>query len=222
MADRTSLRRSPLMLLGGPIVAFAVWWISPILFNRNACRSSDPHERAIALDLYGDKADAVGAYSEYLRGHPGDADAVMSRGMAYMSLGRRNDAIADFSAVLRQRPGDYGAFRWRGDAYLLNADYSDAVADYTRALDRPVGTPSGTYYARGLAYLHAGQFGPAAGDFERALALVPDGPGKDYLEKARTCALFHIGDGDCAALPLDTNPLAIHLIEVSGRGLSGC
>ena len=222
MSEVLPRRRSPLIYLGGPVIALVMWWLNPILFNSNACKSSNPHDRAIALDLNGDKAGAVDAYTEYLRDHPDDVQALFSRGVADLRLNRTDAAIADFTAVLQRRPGDYAAYDWRGDAHLLRRDYDDAISDYTRSMARPPEALPGPFYSRGLAYLGAGRFDLAQADFIAALKISGDGPGKVYLEKGRDCAARQSQDGACATLPLDPNPLATHLFDVGGQTLSGC
>src|SRR5580700_7235352 len=101
------------------LISALLWWLNPFAFLSNACKSpfASPLERAVALDLTGDKAGAVASYSTYLRDNPADIQAVFSRGIDYVQLRQPDAAIADLTNVLQQKPQEYGARAWRGDAY---------------------------------------------------------------------------------------------------------
>jgi tetratricopeptide (TPR) repeat protein len=224
MNGQVPRKTSALINLGGPVIAALLWWINHAPHSDNACKSpfASPYERALALDLYGDKAGAIAAYSVHLNDHSDDRRALSGRGIAYLSLRQADPAIADLTAVLRLQPDDYAAASWRGDAYLAKGDYDDAIADYTRSMDRPPEALPGPFYSRGLAYLHAGRYALAQADFVKEIALHPGGPGNEYAAKGRECAAQGSHEGACGSLPLDPNPAATHLLERGAREWSGC
>ena len=186
------------MYLGGFVVVALLTVLRPFIFHSNLCQSADPHERGIALSVSGDKAGAIAAFSEYLKAHPGDAEALTDRGVEYVRLGQPDPAIADLTDALRRQPDDYTAAMWRGDAYFLKRDYQDAIADYTRTMDKPDLAP-GLYYPRGLAYLDAGNYEAAAADFAKAL---PSDPDNVYIKTGADCAARKSNGGACGSLPL--------------------
>jgi tetratricopeptide (TPR) repeat protein len=206
------------------LTAALLWWLNPFAFLSNACKSpfASPRERAVALDLTGDKAGAVASYSTYLRDNPADIQAVFSRGIDYVQLRQPDAAIADLTNVLQQEPQEYGARAWRGDAYLLQGNYDSAIDDYTQWIEHTSEPSTAILYSRGLAYLKVGRFDAAKADFLQALALRPGLSENEYLERARDCATLNSHDGDCGSLPLDPYPTLTHLIDLGARQLSGC
>jgi tetratricopeptide (TPR) repeat protein len=216
-------KRSPLIYLGGPAIALLLWYFNPVEYFDNACTSpfAKPLDHAEALDLYGDKAGAVAAYSTYLRDHPDDTEALEKRGNAYLKLGEADLAIADLTAVLQRRPDDFPAYISRGDAYLLKRDYNDAIADYNRFMDRPGVdlTMSKLFYPRGLAYLGAGRYELAQADFKKDVAQAPN---DTFAAKGRDCAAQHSNVGECGSLPIDPNPMLTRIMDNAEQTLSDC
>jgi tetratricopeptide (TPR) repeat protein len=216
-------KRSVPMLLLGPLIIALLSSFNPVAFFSNACVSpfASAYDRAVALDSYGDKTGAIAAYSEHLRDHPDDVDALFSRGIAYVRLRQPDLAIADLAEVLRRRPHEFGAARWRGDAYLLKHDYAAAVADYTRTMEQPGVDPTLFYpfYPRGLAALGAGRYELAQADFAKEIA---GNAANTYAAKGRDCAARESRDGECSTLPLDPNPDMTRIIGMGIRTTSDC
>jgi tetratricopeptide (TPR) repeat protein len=215
-------KHGPLIYLGGPLIALLMWYFNPVAYFDNACTSpfARPLDHAQALDLYGDKAGAVAAYSAYLRDHPDDVETLQKRGEAYLKLGEADLAIADLTVVLQQRPGDFSAYISRGDAYLLKRDYAAAIADYNRFMNRPDAdlTASRLFYPRGLAYLGAGRYDLALADFDK----IAQGSDSAVAAKGRDCAAQHANVGECGSLPIDPNPWLTRIMDGAERTLSDC
>jgi len=192
-------------------------------------------DRATSLDLYGDRAGAVAAYSEDLKRNPDHAEALQSRGNDYAALGQYDLALDDFGKSIQLQPKSWGTFGDRAGVYLKLGKFDAAIEDFTRAAQLfPDWT---TWKARGDAYLAHGDFDAAVADYTSSIKLLSNLPssavfprGVAYLRsgrfdlaqadfatfaaacptctdgaEARDCAEQHSNTGKCA-IPYPTAP----------------
>lgn len=196
------------------------WWWQLVLFLvLAALYAANYHDdyytpkKAISLSVKGDTAAAIEEFTKYLKKFPDDWSARFDRGQDYLRLNQIDSAIADFSEALRLRP-DFGNCRdARARAYFAKMDYDKAIADYTVEIEE---TPSiyDTYYQRGVAYQRSGRFDAALADFEAYLSHNAD---NKYVVKARECARHKTNDGDCRALPDNSNPEQAEMVDKWAR-----
>jgi len=132
-------------------------------------------DRAISLDLYGDKAGAVAAYSEDLKRNPEHAEALQGRGNAYAALGQYDLAIDDFDKSIQLQPKNWNAFGDRGRIYLKLGKFDAAIEDLTRATQ--LFPDWSTWKERGDAYLAQGDFAAAIADYTSSIKLLPSPAG---------------------------------------------
>lgn len=199
--------------------------------QNNPCKSGRPYDRGIALDLYGDKAGAIAAYTEDLKANPQHIEALKYRGYDYAALGQFDAAVADLSRALELQPRDWDLMDRRADVYLQFGQFDRAMADLTRAVHTAPDAWS-TWYARGNASMAHGDLDAAIDDYTHSLAAgehdrvdlayYPRGiaylrAGKFDLAKAdfTTYAAAHAGateaekGRDCAAQGSNTGDCAI-------------
>jgi tetratricopeptide (TPR) repeat protein len=145
-----------------------VWWRP---FNNNSCNSpfASGYDRGVALDLYGDRAAAVAAYSEELKRNPQNVEALKNRGTDYTELGKFDLAVADLTAALKLAPKDWDAMVDRARAYLKLGKFDLAIADLTQAVQVQPGIWS-NWNQRGDAYLAHGDLDLAIADYTQSLA----------------------------------------------------
>jgi tetratricopeptide (TPR) repeat protein len=196
----------------------------------NSCTSwmTSAYDRAIALDLYGDKKGAVDAYSEDLKWHPKNVEALKGRGNAYADLGQYDLAVADFTRALQLEPRQWLIIEDRARVYEKLGKLDLAIADMTQAAQVAPDIWS-NWKVRGDLYLEQGNLDAAIADYTRSLdvdskvdeGLYPRGiaylrAGKFDLAKAdfsayadahfnyasavqgRDCAALGSNSGDCA------------------------
>jgi tetratricopeptide (TPR) repeat protein len=132
-------------------------------------------DRAISLDLYGDKAGAVAAYSEDLKRNPDHVEALQNRGNAYAALGQYDLAIDDFGKAIQLQPKSWGAFGDRARIYLKLGKFDAAIEDFTRAAE--LFPDWSTWKDRGDAYLARGDFDAAITDYTSSIKLLPSPAG---------------------------------------------
>jgi tetratricopeptide (TPR) repeat protein len=79
---------------------------------------------------------AIDAYTKLLRLRPGNVDALMGRGDAYMknTPSDPDSAISDFDLILRQHPRNEVAMTMRGLALADRGDLDGAIAQFDKAL----------------------------------------------------------------------------------------
>ncbi|MGO9108438.1 MAG: tetratricopeptide repeat protein, partial [Thermoguttaceae bacterium] len=103
---------------------------------------------------------------------PGDADACVGRGVAYLRDLAYDNAIADFTEAIRLSPTCTTAYNFRGLASLANAclgkgEYGKAIADFTEAI-RLDPKHAAAYHSRGYSYALMGEKAKAEADFAQA------------------------------------------------------
>jgi tetratricopeptide (TPR) repeat protein len=224
MFDDDNARREPqakwsgkrvISLILTVFLANAVFFtIRPLIHESNPCKSANPYDRGIALDLYGDRSAAVAAYTEELKARPQNIEALKNRGYDYAELGQLDAAAADLTQALEFQPHDWYLMTRRADVYLKLGQFDRAMADLTKAVETAPDT-SLTWDARGNAYLKHGDLDAAIDDYTHSLAagrqnhvdfaLYPRGvaylrAGKFDLAKADFTAYVaaHNGDPDAA------------------------
>lgn len=219
-------------IIGTVVLANAVWFgIRPLIHESNPCKSANPYERGVALDLYGDRSAAIAAYTEDLKARPQHIEALKYRGYDYAELGQFDAAVADLTLALKLQPRDWDLMDHRADVYLKLRQFDRAMADLTEAVQTAPGAWS-TWYARGNASMAHGDLDAAIDDYTHSLAAgeqnhvdlahYPRGvaylrAGKFDLAKAdfATYAAAHAGDSetvrgrDCAAQGSNTGNCAI-------------
>jgi len=148
-----------------------------LLRSGDSCTSwiASYFDRATSLDLYGDKAGAVAAYSEDLKRNPDHAEALQSRGKAYAALGQYDLAIDDFGKSIQLQPKNWNAFGDRARVYLKLGKFDAAIEDFTRATQ--LFPDWSTWKERGDAYLAHGDFDAAIADYTSSIKLLPNLPG---------------------------------------------
>lgn len=63
---------------------------------------------------------AIALLDAYIAEHPGDDEALTTRGMRYWSMGRRAEAMADYMAAVRLNPHSKAAQAIRASYDVLN------------------------------------------------------------------------------------------------------
>ena len=143
--------------------------VRPYLRESNPCKSANAYDRGIALDLYGDRAAAIAAYTEDLKARPEHAEALKNRGYDYAELGQLDAATADLTLALELQPHDWDLMDHRADVYLKLGQFDRAMADLTQAVQTAPNAWS-TWYARGNALMAHGDLDAAIDDYTRSLA----------------------------------------------------
>jgi|GEM_PF-4542390 len=226
-----SAKRTASAVLGLVLASAVFFAIRPPIRESNPCKSANPYDRGVALDLYGDRSAAIAAYTEDLKAKPEHVEALKNRGYDYAELGQLDAAAADLTLALQLQPHDWDLMDHRADVYLKLGQFDQAMADLTHAVQTDPDAWS-TWYARGNAYMAHGDLDAAIDDYTRSLAAgaqdhvdlasYPRGiaylrAGKFDLAKAdfAAYAAAHAGDSDaargrdCAARGSNTGDCAI-------------
>jgi tetratricopeptide (TPR) repeat protein len=229
--SKPSGRRTVSIILGLLLVNVAYFAIRPLVHDADPCQSRNAYDRGIALDLYGDRAAAIAAYSEALKSNPQHVEALKNRGYDYAALGKFELAAADLSQALTLQPHDWYVLTRRADAYLKLGQFDRALADLTQAVQLAPDVWL-TWQGRGEAYMAHGDLDAAIADYTHSLAAgehnhvdtayLPRGiaylrAGKFDLAKVdfATYAAAHFNDAaavkgrDCAAQGSNTGDCAI-------------
>lgn len=143
--------------------------VRPYLRESNPCKSANAYDRGIALDLYGDRAGAIAAYTEDLKARPEHVEALKNRGYDYAELGQLDAAAADLTLALQLQPHDWDLMDHRADVYLRLGQFDRAMADLTQAVQTAPDAWS-PWYERGKAYMAHGDLDAAIADYTRSLA----------------------------------------------------
>src|SRR5579871_1520629 len=196
-----SAKRTASAVLGLVLASAVFFAIRPPIRESNPCKSANPYDRGVALDLYGDRSAAIAAYTEDLKAKPEHVEALKNRGYDYAELGQLDAAAADLTLALQLQPHDWDLMDHRADVYLKLGQFDQAMADLTHAVQTDSDAWS-TWYARGNAYM---------------------GHGDRDAARGRDCAVRGSNTGDCAIpYPPPSNPMVDKLIDAAGRSLSGC
>lgn len=247
---KRSRKRTHSIALGAVLVVVYIA-IKPFIVDSNPCTSGSPYDRGIALDLYGDKAAAIAAYTEDLKRNPQHVEALKYRGEDYAELGQLDLAAADLTLALQLAPSDWDLMTKCADVYLKLGEFDRAMAILNKAVAIGPDVWS-TWYARGDANMAHGDLDAAIGDYTHSLTADPKNPvniaryprGVAYLRagrfdlaktdfaqlgddphalKGRDCADRASNTGECAIpYPTPRNPGVDDLLNAAGRSLSSC
>ena len=162
-------KRTVTAILGLVLANVVFFTIRPLTHESNPCKSANAYDRGVALDLYGDRAAAIAAYTEDLKDRPRHAEALKNRGYDYAELGQLDAAVADLTLALELQPHDWNIMIHRANVYLKLGQFDPAMADLTRAVQTAPDAWS-TWYARGNASMAHGDLDAAIADYTRSLA----------------------------------------------------
>lgn len=125
--------------------------------------------------------EAAADYTEWLKAHPTDVEALNARGVARRGIGLVDEAIADYTAALEIDPNHFRAYFNRALAYTEKEDYDLGIEDYSAALElQPEDAP--TFYNRGNAYFDSGDYESAVADYTSAIEINPN-HAESYLNR---------------------------------------
>ena len=124
----------------------------------------------------------IAAATQAIEADPQDVQALIARGVAYMSSNQNEAALADFTAAIALDPENARLYDYRGKAYLDMDEPTAALNDLDQAiaLGRNL---SNTYNRKGIAYDNLGDASRASAAYDQAIALAP-GYGLLYSNKA--------------------------------------
>lgn len=126
-------------------------------------------EAGSAFLAAGSPSQAAAHYSRALSLKPQDAEAHLSRAVAYALLGQIELALADASRAIELVPKNAAAHNIRGMLHARLGRAGPALADLTRAIEID---PRANYlFDRGLVHQTAGDHAAAILDFSRAIEL---------------------------------------------------
>ena len=161
------LKYSLLILL----VLGSIGFVQELIRNRKG-NSRIRNQRGITKRME-DSDRAIADYGRTMQIDPNDADACISRGIAYISIAEFDRAIADFSRALQIDPNAADVYIQRGLAYDAKGDYDGAIADFSRVLQIDP-NDAAVYNERGREYHNKGDYDRAIADYNRALQIDPN------------------------------------------------
>lgn len=145
--------------------------------------------RAFSCIRTGKPVQAIALFSEQIGIDPGNAQAYLNRGSAYIRARQIDAGLADYTRVVELAPDRYEGWYNRGAAHLAARRYDDAIADLTEAI-RLKPDLARAFCNRGLAHLRRNEFAKARADFETGLAFEADAP-LCYVGRGE----IHLSDG---------------------------
>jgi tetratricopeptide (TPR) repeat protein len=195
-SDQTRVRRTILIVVG--LIAAGAVDLAYHVFNDNPCTAwlSSAYDRGSALDLYGDKAAAIAAFTEDLKSNPRHVEALQARGVDYGKLGQFALALADLTQALTLRPGNPDILIDRARVYQQEGAFDLAIADFSQAI-RVAPRNLENWEGRGDAYLTHGDLDAAVADYSHVIATV-DNKYVDRAYYARGIAYLRAGKFDLA------------------------
>lgn len=128
--------------------------------TQNKLKQNQPAQNQEQKDfLYGmalvsqqDWVRACKAFTKVLSANPEHYDALVQRGLLYITLYQPADALHDFTTAIKVKPSQSAAYLHRGKCYHRNLRLRDeSLADYSVAIDLAPGTAAG-YFGRGELY----------------------------------------------------------------------
>ncbi len=124
--------------------------------------------RAFSCIRTGKPVQAIAFFSEQIGIDPGNAQAYLNRGSAFVRARQIDAGLADYTRVVELAPDRYEGWYNRGAAHLAARRYHDAIADLTEAI-RLKPDLAHAYCNRGLGYLRKAEYAKARADFEKGL-----------------------------------------------------
>jgi len=101
---------------------------------------------------------------------PFTAQALISRGLAFLKKGDVDHALADFDHAIRINPGFAEAYVDRGGVRYAQGDTERALADWNKAI-RLNSKLAAAYLDRGALFIQMGKIDAACADLDKAIAL---------------------------------------------------
>ena len=201
-APKKSRTRSAGSIVLGLVVANVLFFL--FRPSHNACTSwmNSSYDRAIALDLYGDRKAAIEQYSAALKWEPQNVEALKNRGTDYAALGEFDLALADQTQALQFAPTDWSAFENRARVYQQLGKFDLAIADMTQAAKLQPEIWS-NWMTRGDIYMAHGDLDSAIADYSRSLEVGGDNK-VDVALYPRGVAYLRAGRYDLAAADFST------------------
>jgi tetratricopeptide (TPR) repeat protein len=141
-------------------------------------RGSQLIEAGRALEMSGQKDEALADYTEAIESHALDRDAraraLFDRGLLLDGMNRLDDALKDYSAALSASPKFAAALNNRANVYRRLRRFADAQHDYRASL--AAGNPQSQYPYYGLGQIAEaqGKTDQARNFYAKALAAAPD------------------------------------------------
>jgi tetratricopeptide (TPR) repeat protein len=155
-----------------------------------AATGADPQLRAKAYlhvaSVYSSKKDdgkELQAYNEALRVHPGDENALISRGLFYLIKDKKDLAFKDFSDGIAANPRSVMLRMHRARIYEARSEYDAAIAELSEAIrlspadDMEVDM---LYNQRATQYVYKGDYDRAIAEYK---ALGRRGENGKFMEK---------------------------------------
>lgn len=130
-----------------------------------------------------DYADAVFAYSQAIEINSKNAQALYSRGLAYLFWQKFEQALSDFDLVLELDSNHTNALNNRGYLFLLGGFFDEALMDLDRAIELDEDFVE-AYVNRGSTYSELNNYDAAINDLLKAIELNPDSY-SPYVELGR-------------------------------------
>jgi len=143
----------------------------------------------------GQYAQAVEAYSEYLKLYPSNLKTIYNRGRALEELQDFKSAKADFDRVLKIDPTNVKALLSIGKHYYRLEDYEEAVFYFEKALSGDKGNPQGLFM-KARANHKMGNVQLALIDYNHAINLKSD-YGEAYLYRGAVKEYMKSKKGAC-------------------------
>ena len=127
----------------------------------------------------GDLQGALAAYTRAINLDPSRYEALINRGLIYITLEKYREALDDFNAALK-----FGeiplAYAGRGQAYYYLRDYDRAIADLEKSI-RLYPTDTG-YCGAALAYYEVGRYQDALNAAANSNSINPECGGQKLME----------------------------------------
>lgn len=144
------------------------------------------YEEAQQLAVSGSYASAIGAYTDAIKGAPGDMRARVGRGLAFQRLGDHSRALADFDYAISSSPDWPGAFiAYYGRAVSRQAigEYEKAISDCRESIRRD-NNCADALFLRGTIRKTLGNIDAGIQDMNLALKVEP-GYGDAFFERGK-------------------------------------
>ena len=94
---------------------------------------------------------SIADLTKVIQRNPRDANAYISRGMAYHDRDDYDKAIADYTKAIEIKPDSAEAYKFRGMVYSDKGEYDHAILDSTKAIELDP-DDADAYMDRGSAY----------------------------------------------------------------------
>ncbi|HYK78678.1 MAG TPA: tetratricopeptide repeat protein, partial [Micropepsaceae bacterium] len=131
------------------------------------------HNRAVALMMAQNYADAEAGLRRALSLKADYPDALEHLGVTLAALGRHEEALQNYDAAAKLDPSGAQLFCRRADSLLRQGAFADAVLDYDRSLASDPSNPD-AWHNRGSALLALKDHAGALASYDQALAARPN------------------------------------------------